>query len=73
MDWRRHLRWADSGGGNVIQVADVDHHFARTHASSAEVLSERRDQEYGHREYGVADPDGHSWWFATPTSPPALG
>ena len=28
--------------------------------------SEPADQPYGQREYGVRDPEGHRWWFATP-------
>ncbi len=60
-----------SGGGNVIQVVDVDAHFERARAAGATILSEPTDQDYGQREYGVRDPDGHSWWFATPTAPPA--
>jgi MerR family transcriptional regulator, thiopeptide resistance regulator len=60
-----------SGGGNVIQVVDVDAHYERARAAGATILSEPTDQEYGQREYGVRDPDGHSWWFATPTAPPA--
>jgi hypothetical protein len=23
---------------------------------------------YGQREYGLTDPEGHRWWFATPLS-----
>jgi MerR family transcriptional regulator, thiopeptide resistance regulator len=60
-----------SGGGNVIHVDDVDAHFERARAAGAPILSEPTDKEYGQREYGVADPDGHSWWFATPTALPA--
>jgi MerR family transcriptional regulator, thiopeptide resistance regulator len=60
-----------AGGGLVVHVKDVDAHFAKAKASGAEILSEPTDQEYGQREYGVRDPDGHSWWFATPTAAPA--
>jgi MerR family transcriptional regulator, thiopeptide resistance regulator len=60
-----------AGGGAVIHIADVDAHYARARAAGAETTSEPTDQEYGQREYGVKDPDGHNWWFATPTAPPA--
>ena len=60
-----------AGGGMVVHVEDVDEHFARVRAAGAEILSEPTDQPYGQREYGVRDPDGHSWWFATPVSEPA--
>ncbi|HKY15646.1 MAG TPA: VOC family protein [Microthrixaceae bacterium] len=55
-----------SGGGNVILVADVDAHFEGARAAGATILSEPTDQDYGQREYGVTDPDGHPWWFGTP-------
>ncbi len=55
-------------GGIVVHVADVDAHFAHAKASGAAILSEPTDQDYGQREYGVRDPEGHSWWIATPTS-----
>jgi uncharacterized glyoxalase superfamily protein PhnB len=60
-----------SGGGNVVHVADVDTHFQHARARGATILSEPVDQEYGQREYGLADPDGHSWWIATPSAAPA--
>jgi len=62
-----------SGGGMVVHVRDVDAHFAAAKAAGAAILSEPTDQPYGQREYGVRDPDGHSWWFATPLAAPALG
>jgi uncharacterized glyoxalase superfamily protein PhnB len=60
-----------AGGGMVVHVGDVDSHFAKVKAAGATILSEPSDRSYGQREYGVRDPDGHSWWFATPTAPPA--
>jgi uncharacterized glyoxalase superfamily protein PhnB len=60
-----------AGGGMVVHVDDVDAHFARVKAAGAEILREPEDEPYGQREYGVRDPDGHSWWFATPTAAPA--
>jgi len=58
---------ATESGGLTIHVSDVDAHFARAKAAGAQMLSEPRDQPYGQREYGARDPDGHQWWFATPT------
>ncbi len=60
-----------AGGGLVVYVTDVDAHFAQVKASGAEILSEPAAQPYGQREYGVRDPEGHCWWFATPTAGPA--
>jgi uncharacterized glyoxalase superfamily protein PhnB len=53
-------------GGMVVWVPDVDAHFARVKAAGAEVTSEPTDREYGQREYGVRDVEGHQWYFATP-------
>lgn len=57
-----------SHGGLEVQVPDVDDHYARVKAAGARIDSEPRDQPYGLREYGVRDPEGHRWWFSTPTS-----
>jgi MerR family transcriptional regulator, thiopeptide resistance regulator len=57
-------------GGVVVQVRNVDAHHARVaalvSARAGGITSEPTDQEYG-----VRDPEGHNWWFATPTAPPA--
>jgi uncharacterized glyoxalase superfamily protein PhnB len=55
-----------AGGGIVVHVGDVDAHHDRVRAAGADVLSEPSDQDYGQREYGVRDPEGHLWWIATP-------
>jgi uncharacterized glyoxalase superfamily protein PhnB len=58
--------------GLVVHVDDVDAHFARARAAGATIDREPEDQPYGQREYGARDLEGHHWWFATPTAPPAL-
>lgn len=60
-----------AGGGIVVHVPDVDAHYERARASGAEILDEPRDQDYGQREYGMRDPEGHLWWIATPILSPA--
>ena len=47
-----------------IYVDAVDEHFRRARAAGARVLSEPEDKFYGDRSYGVADPEGHHWYFA---------
>jgi MerR family transcriptional regulator, thiopeptide resistance regulator len=54
------------GSGMVVFVDDVDTHFERVRAAGIRTDDEPRDQPYGQREYGVRDPEGHRWWFATP-------
>jgi len=59
-------------GGLVVHVDDVDAHFARARDAGAVIDREPEDQDYGQREYGARDLEGHHWWFATPTAAPAL-
>ena len=58
-------------GGIVLQVRDVDAHFERTKAAGATILREPTDEDYGQREYGLRDPEGHDWYIATPFAAPA--
>ena len=55
-----------ASGGLVVHVDDVDAHFEQARQAGAKIDSEPVDQEYGQREYGARDPEGHRWWFATP-------
>jgi len=47
-----------------IMVDDADKHFAKAKKSGGKVLEEPADTEYGHRRYGMEDPEGHQWYFA---------
>ena len=58
-------------GGIVLHVPDVDAHFARAKAAGATILREPTDEDYGQREYGLRDPEGHDWFIATPFASPA--
>ncbi len=53
--------------GVVVNVSDVDVHYAHARAHGATVDGPPADQPYGRREYGARDPEGHRWWFGTPT------
>ncbi len=48
----------------TIMVADVDAHYARTRQQRAKIWEELHETEYGERQYGVEDLDGHRWLFA---------
>jgi MerR family transcriptional regulator, thiopeptide resistance regulator len=48
-----------------VFVDDVDAHHARAVAAGAKVIFAPTDQPYGQREYGVSDPEGRIWSFAT--------
>jgi uncharacterized glyoxalase superfamily protein PhnB len=67
------VRSGSAEGGIVVHVSDVDAHHDHARGAGAEIVSEPADQDYGQREYGVRDPEGHLWWIATPTHPPAKG
>jgi MerR family transcriptional regulator, thiopeptide resistance regulator len=54
-----------AAGGLVVHVDDVDAHFEHARAA-AKIDGAPTDQEYGQREYGARDLEGHRWWFATP-------
>jgi uncharacterized glyoxalase superfamily protein PhnB len=48
-----------------IYLDDPDAHFARARDAGAEVVYEPMDTDYGSREYGVKDLEGHLWSFGT--------
>ena len=52
--------------GTVVLVRDVDAHFEAARAKGATIEREPTDQDYGQREYGVRDPEGHRWFIASP-------
>lgn len=47
-----------------VMVGDADKHFARARKAGGKILEEPADTEYGHRRYGIEDPEGHEWYFA---------
>jgi uncharacterized glyoxalase superfamily protein PhnB len=47
-----------------VNVDDVDKHFERAKNAGATILEEPENTFYGHRRCGVADPEGHHWYFA---------
>jgi len=49
-----------------VLVDAVEAHHARAVATGAEIVEPLNDSPTGHRRYGVADPQGHRWFFATP-------
>ena len=58
-------------GATVLHVADVDAHYERALHAGAEILRPPTDEDYGQREYGVRDCEGHDWYIATPFDQPA--
>lgn len=50
----------------AILVDDVDQHFRNAVEHGAEIRYEPVDQQYGFREYGAIDLEGHLWSFMRP-------
>jgi uncharacterized glyoxalase superfamily protein PhnB len=51
--------------GVLVNVADVDAHYARAREAGATIVNELDDAFYG-RVYVAADPEGHRWMFVRP-------
>lgn len=69
--------WSQVKQGIYVHVDDVDAHHARAAAAGAAIVSPLKDMDYGSREYGARDVDGHLWGFGTydmdaPLGKPAL-
>ncbi|MEE2662534.1 MAG: VOC family protein [Myxococcota bacterium] len=47
-----------------VYVPDVERHLEHARQAGAEIFSEAEDTFYGDRRYGVADLEGHHWYFA---------
>jgi len=62
--YRNPKRLGQATQSLYVNVDDVDKHFERAKKAGATILEEPTDTEYGHRRYGVEDPEGHQWYFA---------
>ena len=51
--------------GIYCVVDDVDAHHARAAGAGANVVYGPEDTDYGSREYGATDPEGHLWTFGS--------
>ena len=48
----------------TVITADVDAHYERSKREGAKIWEELHETEYGERQYGVEDLDGHRWLFS---------
>jgi DNA-binding transcriptional MerR regulator/uncharacterized glyoxalase superfamily protein PhnB len=53
----------------AVDVDDVEAHYERTKAASAEIAYEPTDMPYGVREYAARDHEGGLWSFMQPMEP----
>jgi len=48
----------------TVFVDDVDAHFRRTKSVNGKIVEDLHETEYGERQYGVEDIEGHHWLFS---------
>jgi len=48
----------------TVFIEDVDAHYQRVKSTGAKILEELHETEYGERQYGVEDLEGHHWLFS---------
>lgn len=64
-----HGQYRPMPAGLHFYVADVDAVYARAVKAGGISISPPTDQPYGERGAGVRDPEGNSWFLATPLRP----
>jgi len=48
----------------TVFVQDITGHFDRAKSAGAKIVEELHETEYGERQYGVEDLEGHHWLFS---------
>jgi uncharacterized glyoxalase superfamily protein PhnB len=48
----------------TVFVEDVDAHYRHAKSEGARIVEDLHETEYGERQYGVVDLDGHHWLFS---------
>jgi PhnB protein len=61
--------WKPRPAALYLWVEDVDATYARAMHAGATSESEPEDKPYGHRNAGVLDANGVTWWIAAPVKP----
>ena len=59
-------QWKALSAALYLWVPDVDAVYARALESGATSQSAPEDKPYGHRNAGVVDKNGITWWIASP-------
>jgi uncharacterized glyoxalase superfamily protein PhnB len=63
-DYRCPKRTGHVSQNLYVYVRDLDRHHQQAKNAGAEILSDLEETFYGDRRYGVADLEGHHWYFA---------
>ena len=58
--------WTPKAAALYLWVTDVDATYAAALAAGGTSESEPEDKPYGHRNAGVVDPAGNTWWIGSP-------
>ena len=58
--------WKPRSAALYLWVENVDATYARALHAGATSESEPEDKPYGHRNAGVVDPNGVTWWIGAP-------
>jgi uncharacterized glyoxalase superfamily protein PhnB len=58
--------WKPRGGAFYLWVDDVDATYRKALTAGATSESQPEDKPYGHRNAGVVDKNGVTWWIAAP-------
>jgi uncharacterized glyoxalase superfamily protein PhnB len=67
--YRNPKRLGQATQSLLVDVRNVDTHFARAVKAGATVLQSPTTLPFGARRYGVTDPEGHEWYFTQPVRP----
>jgi len=59
-------QWKPREAALYLWIDDVDATYAAALRAGATSESEPEDKPYGHRNAGVIDPNGVTWWIAAP-------
>ncbi len=59
-------QWKPREAALYLWIEDVDATYAAALRAGATSESEPEDKPYGHRNAGVVDPNGVTWWIAAP-------
>jgi len=62
-----HFRYGDRGCRTqslTVFVEDIDAHYQRARSAGAKIVEEIHETEYGERQYGAEDTEGHHWLFS---------
>jgi uncharacterized glyoxalase superfamily protein PhnB len=61
-------QWTPRQAAFYLWIKDVDATYARALAAGAASESAPEDKPYGHRNAGVIDKNGITWWIAAPVA-----